>query len=70
MKQQIFKIQRSVNHDNSVLIYNETKQVYIEIALTDSMKKLMGREYKIYVKGYVDADGILHINNKTAPKKW
>jgi len=70
LKQKIFKVQRPLNHDKSVLIYDETREVYIEIALTDSMKKLMGKEYKIYIKGYVDADGVLHINNKTTPQKW
>jgi hypothetical protein len=70
LKEKIFKVQRPLNHYKSVLIYDETREVYIEIALTDSMKKLMGEEYKIYVKGYIDAGGILHINNKTMPQKW
>ena len=70
MEERIFKMQRTLNHDETVLIYDESKEYRAEMPLTEPIKKLMGRDYKIYIKGYVDTDGLLHISGKIAPQKW
>lgn len=72
-KKEVFKIQRPIiNHKPSqvILIYNKRKSVYGEITITQEIAKLMGTEMKIYVKGYVDSQGIFQIEEKVTPKRW
>lgn len=72
-KSEVFKIQRPMASSFStslILIYNKSRSVYAQIPMTQEIAKMMGTDYKIYVKGHVDSAGILQIEEKVSPQKW
>lgn len=65
----IFKIQKSFNSD-MCLIYNYDRSYFGELPMTISLDKLFGYEMKIYVKGTIDAQGVLHIQKRVKDRSW
>ena len=72
MTSEIFKIQRPIagTGGNILLIYNKSRSVYKQFPITQEIAKYMGTSYKIYVKGYIDSDGILQIEQKVGAQRW
>lgn len=69
-KEDIFKIQKSMGNSRIVLIYNKAMDVYAQIPITPEIATIMGTMYKIYVKAYIDNDGILQILNVMNYQPW
>ena len=66
-KSEVFKIQRPMASSFStslILIYNKSRSVYAQVPMTQEIAKMMGTDYKIYVKGHIDNSGILQIDSK------
>lgn len=73
MKSEIFKIQKPMYSSISnapYIVYNKSRSFYGEVEATPELSTLMGLSYKIYVKGYVNNDGILNIDYKVPKQKW
>ena len=71
VKLEIFKIQRPIASSSQILlIYNEDRSVYGNLPMSQELAGLMGTDYKIYVKGYVDDEGMLYIEEKVEPQLW
>jgi len=72
-KVECFKLQRPLNVAGSipmVLIYNEDRSQYGEIPITKEIIQLMGDSFKIYVSGFIDSNGMLHIEEKVGRQGW
>lgn len=69
-KSEIFKIQRPVSNSSLLLIYNKDRSICSQIPITQEVAKLMATSYKIYVRGYVNNDGILQIEEKVSQQRW
>lgn len=72
-KVECFKLQRPLNVTSStpmVLIYNEDRSLYGEMPLTNEVLQLMGDSFKIYVSGFIDSKGVLHIEEKVGRQGW
>lgn len=72
-KSGVFKIQRPLGMFGGpvlVLIYNQSRSVYGQFPMSQELAKLMGTDYKIYVKGYIDNSGMLQVIEKIEPKNW
>lgn len=68
---EIFKIQRPINSDSSsILIYNQDCSMFGQIVMTQEIAKYMGTDYKIYVRGYLDKRGFLHIEERVKNQRW
>ena len=71
MASEIFKLQRPMGMTGGpILIYNRNRSIFSQIPITQEIAKYMGISYKIYVKGYIDSDGILQINEKVGAQRW
>lgn len=69
-KTEIFKVQKPINTSGPVLIYNKSRSIFSQIAITQEIAKYMGTDFKIYVRGHVDDDGILQIEEKVPNQRW
>lgn len=68
---QIFKVQKPVGGaPHPALIYNEDRSILGEVPMTPELTTLMKGSYKIYVKGYIDDDGMLFIDEKVNNQIW
>jgi len=70
MEYRIFKILRPLNRERTVLIYDKTMKNCGEISLTNDLMKLMGQDCEIYVKGWLEFDGLLNICKKVTVQAW
>lgn len=70
MNKKIYKIQRSLYHKSKVLVYDKEREFFGELPITPDIELILGIEYKIYVRGYVDENGKLNIIRKTKPQTW
>lgn len=52
----IFKIQRALNGGNTVLIYDKSRKIVLEMALEEPLKKLFGNQVKIFMSGWLLPD--------------
>lgn len=70
---QIFKVQRPIcssENDTPILIYNKDRSIYHQMPISQEMAKFIGTSYKIYVKGYINSEGILQIVEKVGNQPW
>lgn len=75
MKTEVFKIQRQVGAPRRyarILIYNEDRSVTVQLSSPPrGLRRMLGRNMlKIYVEGFVDENGILHIEQQVTDKEW
>ena len=68
-KGEIFKIQIDMS-GSQILAYNKKKTVLGEYPADKAIKKFMGDNRKIYVYGYVDNSGLLHIVRRVKEQFW
>ena len=67
----IFKIQKLTGKNKeSVLVYNKDKSLSYKEELTESVECLLNGEPVMYVKGYIDRNGILQIIVIADPQDW
>lgn len=71
-KTEIFKVQRPIGGSplEPILVYNKSRSVFGQMPMTQEIAKYMGTSYKIYVTGYVDEKGYLHIEDKAKSQNW
>lgn len=71
-KTEIFKVQRPIGGSSlePILVYNRNRSVFGQMPMTQEIAKYMGSEYKIYVRGYIDKDGILQVEEKVSSQRW
>ena len=70
---QIFKVQRPICSSESnapILIYNKDRSIYYQMPISQEIAKFMGTSYRIYIKGYINNDGILQIIEKVGNQPW
>lgn len=70
---QIFKVQRPIcssTNDMPVLIYNKDRSIYSQIPFSQEIAKFMGTDYKIYVRGNINENGIFNIVEKVGNQPW
>lgn len=73
MNSEIFKIQKPVRSsvpDAPCMIYNSDRSKFGHVELTPEISRLLGSSLKIYVRGYVDDDGILQIESRVHKQRW
>lgn len=66
----VFKIQRPMGGPGPVLIYNKDHSVFAQTPMTPEIAKVMGTDYKSYVKASISEDGILQISEKLSWQPW
>lgn len=72
-KFEIFKIQRPLGMIGTsvlVLVYNYDRSIYGQFPMSQELAKLMGADFKIYVKGYIDNSDMLQVVEKTTSRNW
>lgn len=72
-KFEIFKIQRPlvmIGTSVLVLVYNYDRSIYGQFPMSQELAKLMGTDFKIYVKGYIDSSDMLQVVEKTTSRNW
>lgn len=71
-KTQVFKIQRPMSSTTGepYLIYNEDRSIFSQMEPTQELVKLMAGAWRIYVKAYVDNNGILQIEDVVKEQRW
>jgi len=63
----IYKLQRSLLTNEQkprLLVCNEDKSHFHEFDLEDDVKKLFGNEYKVFVNGEIEDDGLMHFDSE------
>ncbi len=73
-KFEIFKVQRPMSQSSGLeelaLVYNKSRSQYGQLPMTQELKDLMGKDYKIYVTGKIAKDGTLQIKEKAPSQRW
>lgn len=55
----IVKVQRALNNNNNVLIYNEDRSVLREGPITEEVSKFMGTDLKIFASAHMEGTEIV-----------
>lgn len=70
----IVKVQRSIQTNSSegpqLLVYNQDRTVEYQAPLPDEVKKWMGDRYKLYCKGKLTEDGLIHFGKIVPDQAW
>lgn len=66
----VFKVQRPMGGPGPVLVYNRSRDVYAQMPLTPDLAAAMGNQYKIYVRAYINSDGVLQIIEHLGWQPW
>ena len=69
-KNQIFKLQKSLNAPSVMLIYNKNRSIFDQFPLSDEVAKFMEDKFKIYVYGTIESDGQVRINGVAPEQRW
>lgn len=67
MKREIFKVQTSLDKKTH-LVYNKNRTYFGEYGFNKETFKFCG--YKSYVRGWVNAEGLLVIEEKVKAQDW
>lgn len=72
MKPRIFKLQRSIIAPGAttILAYDERREYQGEFPMDATVKKLMGRDLKIYVRGTINDAGQIEVIERVSEQKW
>lgn len=71
VKIKIYKMQKPIYGDmTNCLIYDERHKDVIELPMDETLSKLFGDDYKIYVTGYIDEEGKFIIGDKVEEQAW
>lgn len=66
----VLKVQKPMMGGGPALIYNEDRSVFGYVDMTPDMMMLMGTEFKIYVLGHIDKNGILVVKEELSWQPW
>lgn len=66
----VLKIQRPMDERYPALIYNQDRDMYAEMPMTDELKSVMGSQYKLYVRAYISSYGILQVSEVLDNQGW
>lgn len=66
----VFKIQRPMDERYPVVIYDQGRDIYAEMPMTDELKSVMGSQYKLYVRAYISRYGILQVSEVLGNQGW
>lgn len=66
----VLKIQRPMDERYPALIYNQDRDMYAEMPMTDELKSVMGSQYKLYVRAYISSYGLLQISEVLDNQGW
>ena len=66
----IAKIQKSLTYPSKMLIYNQSRIIISELALTEEVDKLMGDKLKVYARCKMLPTNQIEVVNLVKDQKW